>query len=77
MLLGDEAKPTQGIGMANARKGQPPLDEPAHSLPGDNPCLTTLRPRYGAEATRPEQNSTPPAHSPVKRFPPVLAKSRA
>src|SRR5712692_11134901 len=46
LASGDDAKAPQGIGMANTRRGQPPLDEPAHPLPGDVPCLTA--PRQGA-----------------------------
>ena len=46
LASGDNAKSPQGIGMAYARRGQPPLDEPAHPLPGDVPCMTA--PREGA-----------------------------
>ena len=42
---GDDAKSPQGIGVTNARRGQPPLDEPAHPLPGDVPCMTAPRQR--------------------------------
>src|SRR5262249_4394931 len=40
LASGDNAQSPQGIGVANARRGQPPLDEPAHPLPGDVPCVT-------------------------------------
>ena len=45
LASGDNAKSPQGIGMTNARRGQPPLDEPAHPLPGDVPCVTAPRQR--------------------------------
>src|SRR5881409_3070151 len=45
LASGDDAKSPQGIGMTNARRGQPPLDEPAHPLPGDVPCMTAPRQR--------------------------------
>ena len=45
LALGDNAKSPQGIGMTNARSGQPPLDKPAHPLPGDVPCMTAPRQR--------------------------------
>src|SRR5437867_6709183 len=45
LASGDDAKSPQGIGMTYARRGQPPLDEPAHPLPGDVPCVTAPRER--------------------------------
>src|SRR5712691_487217 len=44
--------------MAYARGGQPPLDEPAHPLPGDVPCMTA--PREGAV---PEPADLEPEHA--------------
>src|SRR5712691_3853217 len=41
LALGDNAKSPQGIGMANARRGQPALNEPPHPLPGDPSGLAT------------------------------------
>ena len=32
---GDDAKSPQGIGMTDARRGQPAVDEPPHPVPGD------------------------------------------
>src|SRR5712691_5642333 len=55
---GNDAKSPQGIGVTNARRGQPPLDEPAHPLPGDVPCVTA--PREGAV---PEPADLEPEHS--------------
>jgi hypothetical protein len=46
LASGDDAKSPQGIGVTYARRGQPPLDKPAHPLPGDVPCVTA--PRQGA-----------------------------
>src|SRR5881628_4242030 len=51
LASGDDAKSPQGIGMTNARRGQPPLDEPAHPLPGDVPCVTAPRQRAVPEPT--------------------------
>src|SRR2546425_4842161 len=45
LASGDDAKSPQRIGMTYARRGQPPLDEPAHPLPGDVPCVTAPRER--------------------------------
>ena len=39
LASGDDAKSPQGIGMSNARRGQPAPDEPPHPLPGDTGCL--------------------------------------
>jgi hypothetical protein len=33
LASGDNAKPPQGVRVTNARRGQPPLDKPAHPLP--------------------------------------------
>src|SRR2546426_8287273 len=40
LALGDDAKSPQGIGMSNARAGQPAPNEPPHPLPGDAGGLT-------------------------------------
>ena len=54
LASGDNAKPPQGIGVTNARGGQPPLDEPAHPLPGDVPCMTAPCQRAVPEPADPE-----------------------
>src|SRR3990172_12371043 len=41
LASGDNAKSPQGIGMANARRGQPAPNEPPHPLPGDPSGLAT------------------------------------
>src|SRR3990170_1656016 len=41
LASGDNAKSPQGIGMANAWRGQPAPDEPPHPLPGDPGGLAT------------------------------------
>src|SRR3989442_8464379 len=46
LASGNDAKSPEGIGVINARRRQPPLDEPAHPLPGDMPCMAA--PRQGA-----------------------------
>ena len=57
LASGDDAKSPQGIGMRNARRGQPPLDEPAHPLPGDVPCMTAPR-----QCAVPEPANLEPEH---------------
>src|SRR3970040_861680 len=54
LASGDNAKPPQGIRVTNARRGQPPLDKPAHPLPGDVPCVTAPRQRAVPEPAHPE-----------------------
>src|SRR5216684_1808478 len=39
LASGDNAKSPQGIGMANAGRGQPAPKEPPHPLPGDTGSL--------------------------------------
>ena len=53
LASGDDAKSPQGIGMTDARRGQPAVDEPAHPLPGDARRLTAPRAARGARAGRP------------------------
>jgi hypothetical protein len=43
LASGDDAKAPEGIRMANARRRQPPLNQPAHPLPGEVSCLTAPR----------------------------------
>src|SRR5713101_7969737 len=51
LASGDDAKSPQGIGVTYARRGQPPLDEPAHPLPGDVPCVTAPNARCQSQPT--------------------------
>src|SRR4030095_7233379 len=54
LASGNESKTPEGRGITMARGGHPPLDEPAHPLPGDVPCVTAPRQRAVPEPAHPE-----------------------
>src|SRR5712692_10926638 len=58
LASGDDAKSPQGIGVTYARGGQPPLNKPAHPLPGDVPCVTAPR-----QCAVPEPADLKPEHA--------------
>jgi len=45
LALGDDAKSPQGIGMTDASRRQPAVEEPPHPVPADATVLTTARQR--------------------------------
>jgi hypothetical protein len=70
LASGDDAKSPEGIGVTDARRRQPPLNQPAHPLPGDVPCLTAPRERAVPEPADPE--AEPSNGRAVHRHPVIL-----
>jgi hypothetical protein len=64
LASGDNAKSPQGIGMSNAWRGQPALDEPPHPLPGQPPGLAAPPERAVPEPAdlKTEREQRPPVH---------------
>ena len=64
LASGDNAKPSQGIGMSNARRGQPALNEPPHPLPGESPPLPAPPQRAVPQSAhlKTERNQGRPVH---------------
>src|SRR3990172_11210713 len=73
LASGDNAKSPQGIGMANARRGQPAPNEPPHPLPGDPSGLATPPQRTTPESpnleTEREQRRAVHGHPVVPQMP--------
>jgi len=51
LASGDDAKSPQGIGVSNARGGQPTPDEPPHPLPSESPALPAAPQRAVPQST--------------------------
>ena len=45
LTSGDDAKAPEGVGVTNARRGQPAVEQPLHPLPGDTARVTAPRER--------------------------------
>ena len=73
LASGDNAKSPQGIGMSNARRGQPAPNEPPHPLPGDAGGLTPSPKRAVPEspnlATERQQRRAVHGHPVVPQMP--------
>ena len=75
LALGDNAKSLQGIGMSDARRGQPALNEPPHPLPAGSPGLTA--PRQRAVPEPPYLETEREQGRPIHRHPVVLQMAEA